>query len=374
MERRIYNKTKFVLLLLVILMPILSACEFKDIDKNVFVTAIGIDTSDNTEKPYKITLKLYVPSSSLRQQPKPEYAYISSEGASLSEAIRMLETHVDKKLEFGHSKVILIGEDMLNRDVKDLMDYLIRRADIQMISWVAAARPTASEILELVPTTESAAYPALYNYFDTIGNESPYVVNNFLFEFRRKVLESGIDPILPLIEKDDKESQYIINRSLVVPEKGGRPVEFSPLETKLYNVLIQEAPELDLIVKRKDLNILAMIDQYKAKYKVNLSENGRAKIYVDVNMTGIISESKFDLNNQNLKDYSKQAEAEVKAKLTDFIKKIQDEGVDPIGFGIKYKTTRLHNHINIDQWTQAYKNAQVELKVKVELKSTGVIQ
>ena len=103
------SNLKILFFSLVILSILLSACGFKDIDKNVFVAAIGIDKSNNQDKPYKVTLKLYVPTSSFKQAPEPEYAYISMECKTISDAILILTSKVDKKLEFGHSKMIVFG-------------------------------------------------------------------------------------------------------------------------------------------------------------------------------------------------------------------------------------------------------------------------
>ena len=64
---------------------VLTSCGFKDIDKRIFVQAIGIDHSGNDEKPYRVTLKLAVPSGSLKESGK-KYAYLTREDSTLTGA------------------------------------------------------------------------------------------------------------------------------------------------------------------------------------------------------------------------------------------------------------------------------------------------
>lgn len=145
------KKKHFIFWLLLFLL-FLTGCAFKDIDKNVFVAMIAIDKSDEEKKPYKITLKIYEPVSSFKQSTQPEYSYISESGETLSEAIRLLQSYTDKELDFGHTKLIVIGEELVKEDKNhEILDFLIRRPDIQMISWIAVGRPTADEVIKLEP-------------------------------------------------------------------------------------------------------------------------------------------------------------------------------------------------------------------------------
>ncbi|MGM0903882.1 MAG: hypothetical protein ACQEXB_22620 [Bacillota bacterium] len=52
-----------------------SGCGFKDIDKRIFVLSIGVDHTDNEERPYRVILKLAVPSGSIKQS-GTEYTYL----------------------------------------------------------------------------------------------------------------------------------------------------------------------------------------------------------------------------------------------------------------------------------------------------------
>ncbi|MEJ9280330.1 hypothetical protein [Ureibacillus thermosphaericus] len=211
-------KAKVFILITIPFLIVLTGCgEFKDIDRMVFVSMIGIDQTDDPEKPYKIILKLYVPTSSFRQNSTPEYTYLSKNGKTLAETISILESHLDKELDFGHSKLIVVGEKILQNDnYKEILDYLIRKHDIQMISYFAVGRPAAEEIIKFLPAGETALQPTIFNYFDNNGAESSYIISTFLFDLRRRLKEEGIDPILPIVEMNEPKTHFIINSAFAV--------------------------------------------------------------------------------------------------------------------------------------------------------------
>ncbi|WP_400194494.1 Ger(x)C family spore germination protein [Lysinibacillus telephonicus] len=367
------SKTKLFIIVLVPIITLLTGCEFKDIDKDVFVSMIGIDKSDEGDKPYKITLKLYVPTSSFKQSPEPQYSYITQTGETISEAIRILETYSDKELEFGHAKLVVIGEELLKENkASEVLDFLLRRPDIQMISWIAVGRPSAEEIVKMVPQGENAAYPALFNYFDDIGNESQYIITTYLFDFRRRMVEEGIDPILPIIEK--KKSHFEISKSLVLVDKKD-PHELSTLYTGIFNILSMNTQVADLIINNEEEDFIAKINSMDSKHKVNVQNNNKIALEIEVSLTGYISESKHPLKIQNLSYYNQLLEKVAKEKVTEFITEMTDIGFDPIGFGIDYKSRTLHNkRMNSEEWKEAYKNAEIQIIINPRLKSTGAIQ
>lgn len=368
-------KTNLAFLLLVPLLILLTGCEFKDIDKDVFVSMIAIDQSDDPDKPYKITLKLYEPTGSFKEAQKPEYSYLKQNGATLSEAIRLLESYSDKELEFGHSKLIVLGEDLVKDDKnKEILDFLIRRPDIQMISWMAVGRPSAEEIIKMVPQGESAAYPELFNYFDDIGTESQYIVTTYLFSLRRNLKEEGVSPILPVIRINEEDSHFEINKSLIL-ETGKEPYELDFLDTAIFSMLSQKTNTAEMVVNEDGEYFIARIDSLKTKQKLKVQSDNNLKLDIEVSLYGYISESKSPIKNHLLPHYNELLKTEAEEKLMEFFDKTVRQGYDPLGFGIQYKAQTLHNkRMSNKEWEEAYKNAEINVTVKAALKSTGSIQ
>ena len=162
------NKNKLpkllILLLLLFLISIASGCAYKGVDKRSFIVGIGVDPADDNDKKFKVTLKVTKPIASLRNASENEYAYLTHESDTVAEAIRYLDTKSDKVLDFSQTKILALHPELLSGDLFHLMDYFVRRGDIQLLLYVIAAEPSAETVLKVQPTLESAGENSLYNF------------------------------------------------------------------------------------------------------------------------------------------------------------------------------------------------------------------
>jgi len=367
------KKRFFLFVIFIQCILLLSGCGFKDIDNRLFVIGVGVDPSEKEEGHFKVTLKISIPVASIKEEKKPSYQYLVHEGENIEEAVRILETHTDKVLEFGHTKIILVNEALLENNIKDVMDYFVRRGDIQLIAWVGAAKASAEEVLRAEPKAEEAVSTSLIKFFDNTGTESPYIVSTFLFEFRRNSHSLGIDPVLPIIETNDDGSQLIVNKSLIVHE-GRAPYELSSRLTREYNSLENSLGGYSYKVEFEGNNIVLNIGKNKVKYKVITDNQKPISINVKLEMTGEIIESDKDLSLNNLEKYNELAEDEVKKHVMEFLTTVQKENLDPIGFGLEYRTMHLNNKDTMSKWNEAYLDLPFDVKADVHLKSTGTIE
>ncbi|MBS4201983.1 Ger(x)C family spore germination protein [Bacillus sp. FJAT-49732] len=365
---------KGILLLICLSLFFLSACDFKDIDRRIFVMAIGIDLTNNKEKPYKVTLKLAIASGALKgAQGGDKYTYVVKESPTLASAFRIMKTHIDKDIDFGHSRVIILGKKVLEQDLKDVMDLLIRRRDIQMISWVGIGQPSAEKVLKTEPPSEMAGSIVLPNFFSNNGVESPYIVSTYLFDLRRKLLENGIDPILPLIKANRDKTKLIVNKSIIAP-KSNNNIMLSSNETKMYNLLANKTKKLEIIVSKKKIAFTMAVDSSKVKYKIITAPNTQPVIKMEIKMRGIIEESNKSLSPTSLNKYNKLVNQKTKKDVLQLLNKLQKENLDPIGFGLRYKATRLHNRDTFAEWKSLYPDVRFDVTVKANIKSTGTIE
>ena len=348
-----------------------TGCSFKDIDKRIFIAAIGIDPADNGDG-FKVTLKLALPIASVKNSTGPRYAYLETEGESIGESLRKLESHADKVLEYGHVKAIVINEKLFADDVQMFMDYFTRRGDIQLIAYVVAANPSAEEIIRIEPETEAASTITLFNYFDDTATESPYITTSFLFQFRREYLGKGICAFIPLIETNEEGTELIVQKAIATGQ-GSDPLTLSDKQTKYYNSLFNGKSGLDYLVETDDLKLMLNINKVKMSYKIITEGNEPKSIKVNVDFTGIIGQSTKVLQIEKLDKYNTISEKAVKENLIDFFRTLQEANVDP-GFGLRYRATRLNQEGLIEKWEEAYKDLPIDINVKVRLKSTGAVE
>ena len=155
----------------------------------------------------------------------------------------MIKSEVDKEIDFSHSKMIILGEDILGEDLQETIDWFIRRRDIQKIAWIAVGSPGVEEILKLKPKSESLPANALFLSFGRTGTESAYIITEYLFDLRKRLTEKGLDTVLPVIEANDFQT-YKINSSIVL-NKEGKITKLQPEETKVLNILLNRADKLE---------------------------------------------------------------------------------------------------------------------------------
>src|SRR5690606_5250855 len=93
---------------------LLSGCGFKDIDKRYFVVGMGIDKGENEEKPYRITLKLGVPSIQI-DAGKSKTQVETIEAVSIAEGVRMLKSRSEEHTSELQSRENLVCRLLLEK-------------------------------------------------------------------------------------------------------------------------------------------------------------------------------------------------------------------------------------------------------------------
>ncbi|MBO7742645.1 hypothetical protein I8J29_00460 [Paenibacillus sp. MWE-103] len=163
------------LLLLAGMALVCAGCGFKNLDKRFFVMAMGVDWTGKPDNPYLVTLRLAIPAAKIGER-LAESQVERVESPSIAEAVRSLKPHVDKELDFGQCRVFLFGDRLVKHSMEEPLNWMGRRRDIQLISYAAAAEPSAAKLLEADPTTERIAGNAFFLTFGKEGTVSPYTV------------------------------------------------------------------------------------------------------------------------------------------------------------------------------------------------------
>ncbi|MCA0755316.1 hypothetical protein KP806_09660 [Paenibacillus sp. N4] len=250
--------------LLLLLVALLGGCGFKDIDKRFFVVALGIDLTDNEKKPYRITLQLAVPSPKI--EPGASMHQIETiDAESISEGVRMLKAYVDKELDFGHCKVFLLGEKLARSGYEDVLQFMSRRRDIQSVADIAIGRPDAESLLKIKPVSERYPGNTLFLSFGSDGTESSYTYVESLSDFSRRAGEEGLDPILPVVMKDKKDS-FIMNRTALLNKKKVKLI-LSPSESQLFNQIASDFVKSSMHGNFEGMPLVVSITEIHSRYR-----------------------------------------------------------------------------------------------------------
>lgn len=368
-----WMKVAFLSILLVILTSAISGCGYKGVDKRSYVVGIGVDPAKDPGNTFRITLKLAKPIPSLKSATENNYEYLVHESDSIAEAIRFMETQNDKVVDFSQAKILALSEDVLSGDLFPLMDYFVRRGDLQLVLYVIAAKPTAEDVLKVKPPLEAAGENTLYNYFDNTGTESPFVTTTFLFEFRRDYDTKGLSTVLPIVKANEAGTKFTVNESLVL-KNNVEPVVLKPTHTKLYNTLMKDASGHGYRIESNGYKFTLIMSRVKMKTKIQANGKEKPKVVISIKAIGSISESNKLLKLKDLNHYSKIASDKFGLQVKELLEELQEKNLDPFGFGLNYRSTRLNTKHTLDDWKEIYPELEFDVKVDMQLKSVGAME
>lgn len=341
----------------------------KDIDKRFYVVTTGVDLSDNPAKPYRISLRLAI-TSAKAESGSSRTDIQTIEAASIAEGVRHLKAYVDKELEFGHCRVFVLGKSLLESSSPDAMSWFARRRDIQMISYFAVGEPDALSVLKITPESERYPGNALFLSFGNEGTESPYTVTSYLFDNSRRLLEKGIDPVLPIIRTQEKT--YVIDRVMLLDKKKPR-LTLTPGETQLYKMISSHSGKSELVLPLEDgKRVVMTVSDIKAK--VHIKRDSVPVITVKIRMGGTLEESPPNLLEKDWHGLERRMADRYSKQMEQLLIKIRDAGVDPLGFGLKYLSTYFGKEKDYKWWQSVYPEAKFNVVTDVRVRGPGVIR
>ncbi|MFD4707349.1 Ger(x)C family spore germination protein [Gottfriedia sp. NPDC058432] len=349
---------------------LLSGCTFKDIDKRAFVTSIGIDQSEKPDKKYKVMIKVAIPNGDPKI-PKSEFLILTANTDSVSEALNIMKSQIDKELVYGHSSTIVIGEKLAKSNIQPLLEFFVRRPDIQMTSYLSVGKPNAFEVLNFKPIQEQVSGGVLKSYFDFSRTESPYIDQVCLFDAYRRETEDGIDIVMPIIESNKKD--LLVDR-IALFDKSKMIMELSPSESETYRLLTTGIYDESLKVKNKKVMFVMNLEKGKANYKLK-HQNKNIVAYYTIKVRAVIEEKIDDLDTikeSDISELNKHMEDKINAETKALLNKIKEKDIDPIGFGLRYLSRHSENR-NLSLWNKKYANLAFKIKSEVKIKGTGLI-
>ncbi|EKN70753.1 Ger(x)C family germination protein [Neobacillus bataviensis LMG 21833] len=365
---KLLSKWSFLVLVLLTL-TLLNGCGFKDIDKRFFVVSIGVDVTKNSPKKYLVSLKFAIPSES--KGTSTDSIIVSEKANSMSEAVRIIKTKVDKEIDFSHAKAIVFGEEVVKQKGNAGINYwFTRRRDIQEIAWVAIGKPSALDVLKVKPKSERIPSNALFLALGKDGSETPYAISEFLFDYKYRLIERGKDPMLPII-KAKKELLEINTVGLF--NKSQMKLTLEPEETKMLNFLRKREEKSANKITKGKTTVIIDTHKVKTKYKIITPKGSTPYIKVNVSMEGTLEEATRRVPNTKLSVYEKAAEKSLNKEIEELLVKIQKANLDPIGFGLRYRS-RHFNKDDWEQWQRIYPQIKFKVQTKVQIEDTGLIE
>ncbi|WLD91642.1 Ger(x)C family spore germination protein [Alkalihalobacillus sp. AL-G] len=292
---------------------------------------------------------------------------LTASANTVREVHARLQSKSSKPLVIGKLSVSMYSEELARKDLADVIDNLGRDARIgRNIFLVIVDGSTEQFLQKRYSQTETTA-----KYLTGIikhNNESNFPTTN-LHEYLYAYYAEGMDGFLPIM-KTAKDHAKITGIAFF---KKGRLVYTIPY-SKSFNFKIMNENFSQGIqdIEFKDRHVVMENIGSTVKYHVK-GNHQTPKFLIDIHLTGIINEVSSLKKQQGpkvVKKMEKAFEQFYKEQCSLMVKEFQEYNVDPLGLGNVLKS-RIRNFDN-KKWKQQYPNAQIDVKVNVEIVETGI--
>lgn len=359
------------LLIIFFIVSFFTGCDFKDIDRRTFIVAVGIDSVGGNGE-IEVSFKAAIPKTigqSGSGQGEKNFEFYTVRGNSFGEIFRLLKTKTSLEPDFGHMKIIVLGEGYVkNNEIDDVIDFFARRRDIQLIAYVAVGSPSAKAVLSMEPQGEKTAGGALFMKFGQ-GTNSEYGLITMLKDVKYSATTKGMTAFCPVLEV--AEGKIILEKVALFDR-----VKFSMFlnrdETKLFKLLFEGVQNGYIVVDTLESKNPLGININSGKAAIKLKEVNNDIIYnIKVTIKG---------NLEEVGEYVELTDAEARAKkildsrISLLLGKLQKNGLDPLQLQVKYWANNK-NYDFSDEWLEnQYKKVQFKVDSNVVIERTGIFK
>ena len=373
---------------LIILLPLLTGCNYRELNKLGITTAVSIDYQNNN---YNIIAEVVNP---IKQQDassannSPFIAFKNS-APSLQEAFRNIVLESPRQLYVAHLEIIVLSEEIVNNHLKEFLEYFTRdpetRTEIKII--IAKTDKSIKGIsLQTLLTNFSSSniLESLELQSQVLGLTYEVTINELLNMYIDPYLEVTL-PSMTLYGNEEigDEKENITTSSPKATVKIGTTAitkdnkilgYLSIEESKIQNIINGNIKETILKYPYKNGYVVFEPNQIKTKKEVDIKNN---KIKIELSGYSKTKEVQTNIDIKNKKEvkklnqhFNKELEKEI---INTFNNIKENYNTDIFGFRqLYYHTDHKYFKEKCNNWYEdIYPNIKLEVKSNIKLYEKG---
>lgn len=397
-----------IFIILLSLSILLTGCTgARELDEIANVIAVGIDTSEE-EGMILISYQFAIPQQEGGEaDAKKATVIITNKVATIAEAVNIVDSEISYVPSMSHTKVIVLGEEVARRGLDKVLAPFMRYREYRGSMFVLVAKGTAKEALEKNKPAFGISMAKYYEQMFGSAGHAGYYLRTSLHQYYMRMKSHSGQAYVALVAINPESGEGDISTKKVpggkldgykagdIPRQGGDPLEFagtaifssdkmvgmlSTTETRILAMLLGEYPRGFLSVEdpldsKYFVNVILRLGS-KPKIKAELVE-GRPVIHVKILLEGEISNIGSGINYEQ-KGYLELVEAQItkvcEQEMKNLIKRTQELDSDVAGFGYYLRPAFQSNKEFEDyQWNDKYRQAEVFVEIKSEIRRTGLM-
>lgn len=371
---------RFILYILIVCMPVLSACGDVNIysahsepEELAVIKTVGIDYSDGVVEVTATT--------GIGADGKKAKTY-SSKADTLAEAINGIQNgYLGDEAYFSHVQQIIIGEAALQNGITEVLDYVGRNVYMQLSSDLYLAKGGTAKKLMEDTTGESTA---VSDMLEAISKKSEFMAAGKVFtckDVMASLAKSGMALIYvieagePLYTGGDDETLSVKPMGYAIIKDGKLEEYLDTGVTEGAGIIMGHTKSGMLTVEAEGHGAVTLkISNIKTDLEPIFESGKLTTVTVKVTAELNIEESAEDLNylNESFREKVERAAAvEIEETVQAVLLKSAELGEDFCGMGDKlylkhpYKLADEH-----DNWEKVYENLQFKTEIRAKLERT----
>jgi len=359
-----------------------------ELEGRAFVVAIGIDTSENNEKRFEVSMSIADVAAMEGSGGDADVAILrTAKGESLACAMGQINAKMSDTVYYGHTKAIVLGESILEDEnlLREIIDTLSRKNEINIKCIVmAAADVAAKDVLAAKPREQSLLGVYLSGFYNSNNaNAAANVVKLDLEGLIEGLRDTG-SAVIPQVslEKDGEEEEVIISGVAVLRDFkiiGDIPDE----DMAGFLWIMEDAAGAQVAVEAGSGHITFLVQHSKVKLSFN-EQRGQLHCAIKLRTEGSIEGARF------MEDYlyDTQMMQQLQDKFADKIhEEIEDiltvfqQGLSVDGFGLKellrkkdWQLYESHMYEAQDNWQEVFENMEFVINVDVTIRNAGPVK
>ena len=377
-----YKITSLLVLILQLLFA--TGCwDLLELNKRAIVVGLGFDSSPNEDK-ILISVQIIDPSNIKTPQTAgggdgQPYWIATNESTTVFEGMRAM-THVSsRKLFFPHNQIIIFGEDLAKKGIKDYLDLLMRDYEFRETNWIIVSEGKAQDILDTKTRVNNISAFFIRDLITERKFSSQAMAIN-IKDLARKITSKSTAPIASYIylENTGQEKRLNLSRTAVFDNNMNMVGTLNNYESRGLLWVLGEVKSGIIVVESPNGKGNYSLEILKVKSKIIPEfKDGKPTITVRVKESSNLGETSCleDLTKPEAWELmdSLQNEA-IHQEISIALDKAQELKADIFGFGEAFhkKYPRLWNEME-PNWQEIFSSLEVNIIVESKVGNPGVI-
>ncbi|TKD72257.1 Ger(x)C family spore germination protein [Pseudalkalibacillus hwajinpoensis] len=343
-----------------------------------FVQAVAIDLSEGEEK-IDLTTQFIKPSPKIGSAGgagEDAFVNIETSGDSIFEAIRDITTHLGRKAQWSHTRVILISEDIAkSRNIGEILEFFYRDHEPRMLITLGIMEGKAKDYLDQKPFIENTISQQLKEIEEASHKYSSKAMEVNLLTFGRELKSQTRTAKIPYYHLE--ESGEAVIAGLAIINNGKMSGAISPLQTEALLTILGDYQfgiiEVPCEVEGETIKETIEVSKVETDMKASVV-SGNISAMVKIDMEGDVGELKCTVidKSEDMHKFNQKVADVVKTNIEETLQHLQKDEVDVIGLGnaIYRKHPKVWKELQKD-WPETFSEVTFTVDVKMDINNTG---